>query len=72
MGEIVDLESYRRLRKRRLVETSAVANRRAGNRSRSEHDRLRPAVEPVDIGRRRSEPAGNTKPDTKPDDKSSD
>ena len=72
MGEIIDLESYRRLRKRRLVETSAVANRRNGNRSRPEHDRLRPAVEPVDIGRGRNGPATTTKTDAKPDDKQSD
>ncbi len=72
MGEIIDLESYRRQRKRRLVETSAAANRRNRSRNRSENDRLRPAVEPVDIGRGRMEPAAKAKPEAKPDGKASD
>jgi len=57
MGEIVDLESYRRQRRRRLVETNAAASRRGRNGGRSERDRLRPAVEPIDPGRRGTEPA---------------
>jgi len=65
MGEIVDLENYRRQRRRRLVETNAAANRRGQSRNRTEHDRLRPAVEPVDIGRGRIEPAADVKPDGK-------
>ena len=61
MGEIIDLESYRRQRNRRpsesgtietgsaetgSAETGTAANRRRRNRGRSERDRLRSVVEP--------------------------
>jgi len=58
MGEIIDLDSYRRQHKRHpvetstagtgAVETSVAANRRGRNRGRSKRDRVRPAVEPFD------------------------
>ncbi len=75
MGEVIDLESYRRQRKRRPIETRAVgtnaaANRRGRNRGRSEHDRLRPAVEPLDRGRGSVDPAAEGEPtDVEPGDK---
>jgi hypothetical protein len=66
MGEIIDLENFRRQRKRYLVETTAAANRRNQNRDRTERERVRPAVEPLDRGRGSLDPAAGAKPDDKP------
>ena len=65
MGEIVDLESYRKQRRRRLVETNAAASRRGRTGNRSERDRLRPAVEPINPGRPGTEPAPQADRDDK-------
>jgi len=76
MGEVIDLESYRRQHKRRPVETSAVeanaaANRRGRNRGGVERDRTRPAVEPLDRGS--ANPATNSEDVTpEPGDKATD
>ncbi len=66
MGEIIDLEYYRRQRKRRPVktcpaetnptgtsptETSQGANRRVRRRNQTERDRLRPALSAPDVER---------------------
>jgi len=73
MGEIIDLDSYRRQHKRRPVETNVAANRRGQNRRRSERDQVRPAVEPLDRGRGNVDPATvDPGADVEPDDKSTD
>ena len=50
MGEIVDLESYRKRRRRRASE-SAVAGRRRGRSGAEPKDhRARPAIESIESG----------------------
>jgi hypothetical protein len=61
MGEIIDLESYRKQRKRRLAESRNTAKRHGQNRRRTDLDRLRPAVEPLDMGT--ADRAADTEPD---------
>jgi len=80
MGEIIDLEFYRRQRKRRLVDTNVAepdaakmtgaANRRDRRRNRTERDRLRPAIAPpavevLDRAREGVDPAAEAEPGDK-------
>lgn len=55
MGEIVDLDSYRRQRKRRPAEVKHPAARRGRKPTKDEH--ARPAIEPLDSRRGGADPA---------------
>jgi hypothetical protein len=50
MGEIVDLESYRRRRRRRALNTESSENRRQGERRQPRGDRSLPAAGPREAG----------------------
>ena len=68
MGEIVDLESYRKRRKRKAQEARTAAVRRHGERPRATRERSQPAVEPSDPNRAEPTPPS----DLDRDDRSSD
>lgn len=67
MGEIIDLDSYRRQRRRR-VESRAATFRRDRNRHPAKDDRVRPAVEPSDARRGGLDRIAKSDPDDKPGD----
>lgn len=50
MGEIVDLESYRKRRQRRASESAAAGRRRERSGAEPKDRRSRPAIESVESG----------------------
>jgi hypothetical protein len=50
MGEIVDLESYRRRRKRRSIKTESSERRPRGDRRQPSGDRPHPRPGPREVG----------------------
>ncbi len=50
MGEIVDLESYRKQRQRRASESAASGHRRKRSGAEPKDHRSRPAIESVESG----------------------
>ena len=50
MGEIVDLESYRKRRQRRASEAAAAGRRRARSGAKAKDHRSRPAIESIESG----------------------
>ena len=50
MGEIVDLESYRKQRQRRASESAAAGRRRGRSGAEPKDHRSRPAIESIESG----------------------
>ncbi len=50
MGEIIDLESYRKRRQRRASESAAAGRRRERSGAKPKDHRPRPAIESIESG----------------------
>ncbi|MFQ5776028.1 MAG: hypothetical protein ACE5GS_16020 [Kiloniellaceae bacterium] len=63
MGEIVDLDSYRKRRKRKAAESRSAGSRRHTERYQSRHDRTGTAVESLEAGRAEPDERGKIERD---------
>lgn len=55
MGEIIDLDAYRRRRKRKGAESRGAGNRRPPERPAPPGNKTRPGVDPKDASRARGD-----------------